>query len=225
MAGLSGILSILGGFVPVIGPGISAAGTIASGIGTFLANSNAASSDEFAAEKQFANKALILYRELLARLDDAVSALFDGKSIPVANGFNITDMMEGGAWLSPNALTNVSDLREKLKLEVISRSIDSLWKTKRHNKMWVLFVDLQDEDDYRSCLVDTTGPQDSKYCADGGVYYTYNFVEAQGEGGGNSWPWGADKLVPQAQVDLKIRSLYHQEVVCGHYSLLNICSG
>ena len=51
---------------------------------------------------------------------------------------------------------------------------------------------------------DTTGPPDSKYCADGGVYYTYNFVERPNGGGGVGWPWGADKLQPQAGIELKV---------------------
>ena len=47
LTGLSGIFSILGGFVPipVVGEAIAAAGTIVSGVGTFLENSAAASDD------------------------------------------------------------------------------------------------------------------------------------------------------------------------------------
>ena len=53
-------------------------------------------------------------------------------------------------------------------------------------------------------LIDKTGPFDSKYCGDGGVYYTYNFIEQQGGGGGVGWPWGADQLAPRAGVNLTV---------------------
>ena len=58
--------------------------------------------------------------------------------------------------------------------------------------MWVTFVDL--ENDTLKCQLDMTGPQDSKYCADGGVYYTYNFIERGDHKGTVGYPWGAQKL-------------------------------
>lgn len=54
---------------------------------------------------------------------------------------------------------------------------------------------------------DLNGPQDSKYCDDGGVYYAYNFIEWPGEGGGVGPPWGADQLMPQANVQLDVSTL------------------
>lgn len=150
LAGLSGIFSILGGFVPVpgVGAAISAAGTIASGVGTFLANSAAATSDPLEAQKLFSDKVLTYYRATLSGLDDAVTKLFAGEPIPAPGpeSFNITDMTQHGAWVDPNAGANVSDLNTKIRLEILSRSIDSLWKTPPYNKMWVLFTDLQDVD-------------------------------------------------------------------------------
>ncbi|KAL8692044.1 MAG: hypothetical protein Q9218_002853 [Villophora microphyllina] len=222
LAGLGGIFSILGGFipVPVAGSFISAAGTIASSVGTFLANSAAASNDPLEAQKLFSEKVLTFYRAILVAMEDAVAKLFRGDSIggPGSESFNITDMMEGGAWVNPNALANVSQLNQKIRIEVLSRSIDSLWKTPPGNKMWVLFTDLKDDASLAMCAKDNTGPPDSKYCADGGVYYTYNFVPkagpqgaggyqlgvSNGEGGGVDWPWGADQLQPKANISLKV---------------------
>ena len=51
--------------------------------------------------------------------------------------------------------------------------------------------------------IDLSGPQMSKYCDDGGVYYTYNFIE-RGAGLGNvGLPWGAENL-SKADNDLKV---------------------
>lgn len=128
-------------------------------------------------------------------MEDAITMLFNGESIQSSNGsFNITDMLKDGAWASPHNLTDVNELGRQVKTEILSRSINSLWKTFSSNKMWVLFIDLQDGPGTEKCLADISGPPDSKYCADGGVYYTYNFIEL-GDGLGTvHYPWGADKL-------------------------------
>lgn len=148
LAGIGGLFSILGGFVPVAGPAIAAAGTIASGVGTFMANSIAASSDPLEAQKVFSQKVLDIYNGSLHAMDDLVEKLFKGDPIPgpVPGNFTILDMMKDGAWVDPKALTKVSDLNNKLRTEALSRSIDSLWKTRPSNKMWVLFTDLGDGD-------------------------------------------------------------------------------
>ncbi|KAL8964018.1 MAG: hypothetical protein Q9183_004770, partial [Haloplaca sp. 2 TL-2023] len=212
LTGLSGIFSILGGFVPVAGPFIGAAGTIASGVGTFLQNSAASSSsDPLEAQKIFSQKVLTFYRASLSAMDDLVAKLFAGEPIPAPGpgSFTLLDMMKDGAWVNPNTLTNVSDLNQKIRREILSRSIDSLWKSRTKEqtiKMWVLFTDLSNDSESKECVENSTfstGPPDSKYCADGGVYYTYNFWEQKNEGGGVGWPYGADKLNSSAGVDLK----------------------
>ncbi|KAI4271394.1 MAG: hypothetical protein LQ337_006033, partial [Flavoplaca oasis] len=212
LAGLSGIFSILGGFVPVAGPFISAAGTIASGVGTFLENSVAADSDDpLAAQRIFSEKVLFFYRASLRAMDDLVSKLFAGEPIPGPGpgSFTLLDMMKDGAWVNPNTLTNVSNLNEKIRREILARSIDSLWKSRTEEqtiKMWVLFTDLSNDLNSTECAQNSTfstGPPDSKYCADGGVYYTYNFREQKSGKGGVGWPWGADQLKPKAGIDLK----------------------
>ncbi|KAI9699734.1 MAG: hypothetical protein M1836_002768 [Candelina mexicana] len=209
LTGLSGIFTIVGGFVPTVGPAIEAAGTIASAVGTFLTNS-ASSNDPLEAQKVFSQKVLTYYRGLLSAMEDIVLKLFAGDSIPGPGpgSFNITDMMKNGSWVNPNVVTRVSDLNRKIRTEILARSIDSLWKTPTQNKMWVLFKDLEDDASQSKCendvvCVDKTGPQDSIYCADGGVYYTYNFIEVKGEGGGVGWPWGADKLEKTVNITMK----------------------
>ncbi|KAI4282776.1 MAG: hypothetical protein L6R38_002698 [Xanthoria sp. 2 TBL-2021] len=148
LAGIGGLFSILGGFVPVAGPAIAAAGTIASGVGTFMANSIAESSDPLEAQKVFSQKVLDIYNGSLHAMDDLVEKLFKGDPIPgpVPGNFTILDMMKNSTWVDPKALTKVSDLNNKLRKEALSRSIDSLWKTRTSNKMWVLFTDLGDDD-------------------------------------------------------------------------------
>ncbi|KAL8783491.1 MAG: hypothetical protein Q9213_004587 [Squamulea squamosa] len=185
--GLSGIFTILCGFVPVVGPAIETAGTIASGVGTFLATA-AATNDPQEAQKLFSQKVLVYYRSLLSGMDDLIASLFAGEQIPKPGpeSFNITDMMKNGTWVNPtNTLTRVSDLNRKVRTEILARSTDSLWKTPTNR----------------------TGPSDSKYCADGGVYYTYNFVEHNDEDGEVGWPWGAAQLYPKTNISLDVSIL------------------
>ena len=157
LAGLSGIFSILGGFVPVAGPFISAAGTIASGVGTFLENSVAADSDDpLAAQRIFSKKVLFYYNASLVAMDNLVTKLFLGEPIPApgSGSFTLLDMMKGGNWVNPNTLTNVSSLNEKIRREILARSIDSLWKSRTEEKtikMWVLFTDLSNDPDSIEC--------------------------------------------------------------------------
>ena len=99
--------------------------------------------------------------------------------------------MRNGTWVEDKIITKVSDLNAKVRVEVLSRSINALWKTWSSNKMWVLFVTL---DDPAQCETLDSGPTDSRYCADGGVYYTYNFDEEGIGGGGVNYPWGAESL-------------------------------
>ena len=98
-----------------------------------------------------------------------VTRLFEGNQIPRdgSGSFNITDMLNNDNWINPDVLTPVSDLNAKIRLEILSRSIDALWKVWPYNKMWVLFTDLQNDTDTAACELDNTGPRDSKYCDDG----------------------------------------------------------
>ena len=60
--------------------------------------------------------------------------------------------------------------------------------------VWVLFIDLGDVAFNASCVADDSGPLDSKYCADGGVYYAYNFIETGSYIGYVGYPWGGNLL-------------------------------
>ncbi|KAL8854460.1 MAG: hypothetical protein Q9221_000731 [Calogaya cf. arnoldii] len=205
LAGISSLFSILGGLVPVVGTAFSTTSVIAGGVATFYGNALAASSDPLEAQKIFSQKVLGLYRASLPAMENLAEKLFAGDPIPGpgSGSFTIVDLLRGGAWVDPHTITKSSELNGKLRIEALSRSIDSLWKTPPGNKMWVLFTDLGDDANSTKCAEDTTGPPDSKYCANGGVYYTYNFIERSNEGGGVGWLWGADKLQPKANISLK----------------------
>ena len=73
--------------------------------------------------------------------------------------------------------------------------------------MWVHFSDLNDDKTKSKCSNHLYGPQDSKYCADNGVYYAYNFVEDGDLMGHVDYPWGGNLLLNQTGIDLKVRSL------------------
>ena len=70
--------------------------------------------------------------------------------------------------------------------------------------MWVHFVDLEDDSLKTKCLKDHSGPQDSKYCDDRGVYYTYNFVEDGNNRGHLDYPWGGQQLMPKLGINLTV---------------------
>ena len=192
LIGLGTIFSIVGGFVPVFGGGLSAAGAILPAVSSFLGNSITASADPNIVQESFAPLVEQVINNLVGALDNAASKLFDGDSI---NGVTIVDMMKGGYWVNSTSLEPLSDITNQMTIEILSRSIDSLWKIPTHNKMWVLFSDLGDGNNSTAkCNTDNSGPPDSKYCADGGVYYTYNFIETGHLSGYLGYPWGATKL-------------------------------
>lgn len=165
--GLGTILSVVSGFVPIIGPGLATTGTILPTVGSFPGNAAASKSDPLVGQNEFAPKVRELYNNYIGALDGAGTTLFQGGTVQTAKGgFNITDMMAGGAWVNSSSLTRLRDLEPNLTVEILSRSIDVLWKTPPSNKMWVLFQDMDDDLESASkSLADRSGPQDSKYCA------------------------------------------------------------
>ena len=210
LTGLGTIFSILSGFVPVIGPGLAATGSILPAIGTFLGDAASTKSDPLVGQKEFAPKVRELYTNYVDTLDESGNMLLNGDKITTASGdFDIGDMMAHGVWLNTSALTKLTDIETNLTLEILSRSIDALWKTPTSNKIWVLYVNLDDDPSTTpACLNDTSGPPDSKYCADGGVYYAYNFVE-DGDGRGHvDYPWGGDQLQEKFGISLNVRVLH-----------------
>lgn len=180
LTGLGTILSVVSGFVSIIEPGLAAIGTILPTVGSFLGNAAASKSDPLVGQKESAPKVQELYNNYFGALDEAGTTLFQGGTVRTAKGgFNITDMMAGGAWVNSSSLTRLRDMETNLTVEILSRSIDALWKTPPSNKMWVLFLNLDDDlESAPKCLADRSGPQDSKYCADA----TLSKMETSGSG-------------------------------------------
>ncbi|KAL8761379.1 MAG: hypothetical protein Q9184_002494 [Pyrenodesmia sp. 2 TL-2023] len=208
LTGLGTILSIISGFVPVTGPGLSAFGAVLPAVGSFLGDSLASKDDPLVGQKTFAPKVRQVYGSYVDALDSAAAALFKGEK--VGGRFNITDMMANGAWADTTSITKLTGLESNLTIEILSRSIDALWKTPTSNKMWVLFSDLADDASLQKCLGDKSGPQSTKYCGDQGVYYTYNFVEDGAERGHVDYPWGGDKLQEKLGINLTVTTMSHR---------------
>ncbi|KAL8787516.1 MAG: hypothetical protein Q9213_002174 [Squamulea squamosa] len=179
LTGLGTILSVVSGFVPFIGPGIAAIGAILPTIGTFLSDSAAAKEDPLVSQKEFAPRVRKLYNNYVSALDDAATSLFTGKSVQTDNSsFNIADMMSQGAWVNSSALTRLTGIENNLTIEILSRSVNALWKTPPSNKIWVLYVQLDDDLNSNSSCVN--GP-DSGYV---------------------DYPWGGDLLEQKLGVKL-----------------------
>ena len=94
----------------------------------------------------------------------------------------------------PPSFLSVMTLIDKTSLiykDLIQRGINYIWS---QSKIWVSFVDLKDDDKLTKCMADKNGWQDSKHCADGGVYYLYRYNENGNLNGELSYPWGAEKM-------------------------------
>lgn len=202
LTGLGTIFTIVGGFIPVVGPGIEVIGTGLPAIGSYL-GSAAQSDDPYIGQELFVPRVREIYLHYVEALENVTTDLLAGNKINGA--FDIFEMMESGFWVNSSALPKLVGLEKSLRVEILSRSIDLLWKTPTSNKMWVLFVDLNDDRTTTSnCLIDRSGPQASKYCDDGGVYYAYNFVEDGAGEGHVNYPWGGDKLMDKVGINLTV---------------------
>ncbi|KAI9703553.1 MAG: hypothetical protein M1836_007323 [Candelina mexicana] len=203
LAGLGSIFTVLGGLIPTAGPTLELVGDITSAVGTILGN--AAPDDPQAAESAFAKNVETFLTGIKVGLEQFTTKLFAGEQIPASDNhsLNLTNMIKEGAWVSSRSLTDVSLLNTEIRIEVTARCIDKLWKTWPKNKMWVLFIDLHDDNTMSKCIHDPTGPNITKYCADGGVYYTYNFIEEPAGRGNVGYPWGGEKLENQKHIPLR----------------------
>lgn len=188
ITGLSTVLAAVSGFIPSLGPKLVALqvpetstgslAAIASGARTYFERGlakNVDRSDPNVAQKRFGPIVRQVFRVFSESLDNITSALLQGECID--DTFDIYDMVWNGSWIDRNALSIIAAIQAQLFYEITSRAIDGLWKTPTSNKKWVLFVDLGDDENKRKCMNDISGPASLKYCTDGGVYYTYNFVE------------------------------------------------
>lgn len=207
LTGLGTAFAVVSGFLgplsAVAAATTGAVGAIAPAVGTYFERYYAANvdrSDPNVAQKTFAPKVRQVYDLFINALDNITSDLFAGREIE--GQVLLTEMMRGGRWVNPQVLTEVSDAKEQIFYEIFARSLDALWKTPTSDKRWVLFVDLQEEGDTTyKCGNNTDGPPDLRYCADGGVYYAYNFVEKGDHLGFLSYPWGADQLKSALKID------------------------
>ena len=192
VGGLGTIFSAIAGFIPIFTPGLGVAGSIIPAIGSTIEGiiREMAASQPRIASKDFAAAVSGLYPKLVNAFEDLSESLFQGASIG-SNGTSISTMLTGGHWIDPDTIFPISDTFTHLNTEILSRAVNALWKSAPRNKVWVLYVDLGDLPPSKErCIVDRTGPQASKYCADGGVYYLYNFIEDGDLSGHVDYPWG-----------------------------------
>lgn len=216
ITGLSVALAAVSGFIPFLGPELVALqvagatvgglGAVAGGVGTFFERSLAKNpdlSDPNIAQKRFAPFVRQVFRVFSESLDNITAALLRGDRI--GDEFDVYDMIEGGLWVDRSALSRIAAVQAQLFNEITSRAINNLWKTPTSNKTWVLYVYLDDDDHRWKCGNDTSGPPTLKYCADGGVYYAYNFVEKGDKKGYRDYPCGADKLYANLGIDPAVK--------------------
>ncbi|KAI9876348.1 MAG: hypothetical protein M1830_006697 [Pleopsidium flavum] len=124
---------------------------------------------------------------LRGQLDFSAGNLFKGALV---GGYYIEDALAGGAWVARDTTAQAST-SANLKLELMARGINALWKK---SKIWVTFIDLKDDVSGTKCEADKTRPQITKYCDDGGVYYLYRFDEHGNHDGALDKPWGMEDL-------------------------------
>ena len=207
LSGIAGVLTVISGFLPALsGAALGQGANAVSNIGTFLSRSSLTNpAGVNVPQEEYADAVAVVYADLISGLDTVTEMLFNGSSIN--NGFTIVDMMKGGAWVASDTLESVQDIETYLAIEIISRSINEIWKIPTHNKIFTIFSDLGDATNSTTkCQADFSGPPTMKYCADGGVYYTYNFIEDGDEDGHLSYPWGADKLQAEVNIDPQVNS-------------------
>ena len=155
LTGLSIMFTILGGIIPG-GAALTlvSAGTIASGVGSFLANSGQGLSNQ--AQQLFSGQVKIFYNTLIQGLENLTAQLFAGESIsnpgPGGDNIDIFDIIRNGTWVNTDSLTKVSELSKKTRREILARCIDSLWKSPTSNKMWVLFTSVEGDNKTQACL-------------------------------------------------------------------------
>ena len=62
----------------------------------------------------------------------------------------------------------MDDMFKAMSNDVLARMLNNIFA---QYQTYIQFTDLGDGDSQSKCKADTHGPQKSKYCADGGVYY------------------------------------------------------
>ncbi|KAI9873705.1 MAG: hypothetical protein M1830_010704 [Pleopsidium flavum] len=187
LLGLSTVFGVVGGFLgpaaPLVGGISGTLGAIGGGIGFQIG----AASNPLANPAKYGEFIANFSAWLRGQLDFSAGNLFKGAPI---GGYYIEDAVAGGAWVARDTTAQAST-SANLKLELMARGINALWKK---SKIWVTFIDLKDDVSGTKCKADKTGPQITKYCDDGGVYYLYRFDERGNHVGALDKPWGMDDL-------------------------------
>ena len=205
LSGLGVVFASVGGFLPPLAAAeLGAASAILPAIGTYVDRQLASSveaGDPNIATKTFAPKFRRIFRNFTSILENVTAELFAGHPI---NGKNITDMLTDGAWISPATLTDVSVAQDQIFIEIFSRAINSFWQQPTSNKRWVTYVDLKDDANGTKCSTHDKGPIHFRYCADGGVYYAYNFIESGERQGHVDYPWGTDQIYGKLGIEPRV---------------------
>ncbi|KAL8881618.1 MAG: hypothetical protein Q9198_001212 [Flavoplaca austrocitrina] len=112
-----------------------------------------------------------------------------------ANDF-VLQIISGGAWVAAprfdsNKKIGANDVAKFYERNMISRGINALWKQYNVYVYYTWLNDVNAKPGDSKCDLDRSGPQDSKYCADDGVYYLYMY---RADRGGADYPYGGAKL-------------------------------
>ncbi|KAI9889631.1 MAG: hypothetical protein M1814_005139 [Vezdaea aestivalis] len=142
--------------------------------------------------RTFVGKSVQFFQE---SLEPMTADLFAGR--PFTNSSTtIGDLLADGKWIRPSQNVSRTDLNKAFEADFSSRAINALWNNAptKDTKMWITFADLSDSPAKDACHNDSRGPQQTKYCADGGVYYFYHFNETGHLRGVLDKPFGLDKF-------------------------------
>ena len=202
-AGFGALFGIAAGFAPEVG----VLSSFVPAIGSFLSNEAQARSNPLLPQQEFAPQVSAIYKAFTAAIETVGEILFSGDLINGTDSHppaGIRDLLSNGSWADRGRLTPLSRLEDSLRTEILSRSINALWRNTSHSKMWVTYVETPLSLGDEGCRADKTGPQESKYCGKGGVYYAYNFKETGDHRGILTRPWGADNL-PKVGLNLTAR--------------------
>ncbi|KAL8982082.1 MAG: hypothetical protein Q9205_003308 [Flavoplaca limonia] len=107
-----------------------------------------------------------------------------------------TQIISGGAWVDAprfdsNKKIGANDVAKFYERNMISRGINALWKQYNVYVYYTWLNDVNAKPGDSKCDLDRSGPQDSKYCADDGVYYLYMYRASRS---GADYPYGGAKL-------------------------------
>ncbi|CAO1599069.1 hypothetical protein XANCAGTX0491_002815 [Xanthoria calcicola] len=192
VAGASFMIGILGGF-PGAAIANSAAGALSASLGIAL---SASSGDQrFQGADAFSTAIESFTQQSRASLLQINNAILNS-----ADDFAL-DVLRGGAWIVAPTYS-AQDIGNFYKRSMIARGINALW---RQYNVYVYYTWLDDagaksKDAGTKCDLDRSGPQDSKYCADEGVYYLYLYLAGQRSAG---YPYGGNKLQAEYNINPK----------------------